>query len=504
LKSIRQHLALILSFQLALSPLWAVDFAGQVRVYQYRPDVFADRSLGVGLPAEASVLRSSLWYLRMDESLRSLYGMDALARFVRGSGVPGLDFSGHRTLSNTDIETLLRPDLWNSASNNPSYKFRFLKLGGTLTDDRVVPSIARLFDLQVLALSEKVTDRGVSFLAPLKQLRVLILPGAAITNSSLKILAQLPLLQRLSLPAAQISDDGLALLSGLPLRQLDLGPTITDQGLQALRATRTLEQLDLQASRVTAKGLSALADLPRIHTLFLGASISDKDIPSLAAFKNLKRLDLTGARITDESLQALSQLPQLEELALGNTPITGAGLQKLSRLPKLRYLEISRTRVTPADFKTWDGFASLQVLSFSSEVRLKPADVKPLGRLASLHSIVVNNQPLGKAAVRFIQRESRSTSWLLDWLVPNVEAAEGSEAELDQALEVASLLPDQSGMRTRAQGMQGLRMIHETESSLDEVIAAPTMIGTDNQQDTEKNFLGEFTVETVVPKKKKK
>jgi hypothetical protein len=39
-------------------------------------------------------------------------------------------------------------------------------------------------------------------------------------------------------------------------------------------------------------------------------------------------------------------------------------------------------------------------------------------------------------------------------------------------------------------------MIHESEASLDEVIAAPTMIGRDNQQDDEKNFMGEFVIDS--------
>lgn len=477
----------------------AVDLSRQVRVYVYRPDVFADRSLGVGLPADTGVLRSFLWYVRMDESVRSLAGMEELSRFVRSNGVPGLDFTNHWTLTNTDLETLFRPDIWNSWAAYPGYKFLLLKLSSTETDDRAMPTIARLYDLVVLHLCERVSDEGMKFLPSLKQLRVLRVPGSFVTDKSAALIAQLPHLEYLSLAGTQITDEGLKALTALPLRQIDLEFPITDRGLEVLAKIPSLEQLDMHLAQITGQGLAHLTALP-IHTLFLGPYQYDKDIPVLAKFKKLKRLDLSYARLTDASLATLAQMSQLEELALTHTGVTDKALDVLSRLPNLRYLEISETKVTPESFKTLTGFPALRVISFSSSRRLKPADLKPFGRLVHLHSILLNNHLIGPDFVHYLQQNAQSSEWW-DRLVPFAFASGISDADVDKVLEVASAPEGKSDSSFK--GVHGLELIHDSEASLNEVIPAPNMINVDNQQDTEKNFLGEITVGVGIKDKKK-
>lgn len=478
--------------------LQATDLSRNLRVFLYRPEVFADRSLGPGLPADRAAIQSYLWYVRMDESVRALQGMEALAKFVLRQSVPGLDFTHHKTLTNGDLETLFQSGLWASGRADPTYKFRLLKLEGTRTDDRALPTIARLYDLLVLTLSEGVTDQGIAFLGTLRQLRVLSVPGSLITDQALKTIARLTQLERLSLLGSRVSDQGLKRLLHLPLRQLDLGPSVTDEGLKNLQSLASLEQLDLHQARVSRAGLAALGGLPRIHTLFLGASIREDDLPALSAFKNLQRLDLTGAQISDAGAQTLAHLDQLREIALTNTKVGEKGLKALSGLPRLRYLEISGTSITPEAFKGIRGFAALQVLSFSSDRRLTPADVKPLGRLPALHSIVINGRPLGRPLVRYLQQQAQSRAWGWDAWVPLAEAAGDDEAQLERELELAGVPHEPS-----ARGIRGLPMIHKAVSDLDEVIAAPTMMGQDNPEYNEKNFLGEFTVEAGTTKKKK-
>jgi hypothetical protein len=254
----------------------------------------------------------------------------------------------------------------------------------------------------------------------------------------------------------------------------------------------TLEQIDAHEARITRAGLVSLKTLTRLHTLFLGSSISDDDIADLAKLKSIKRLDLRGARISDESAQALGDMAQLEELALTDTEVTPTALSALGRLPYLRYLEMSGTSIKPQDLVALSGMVSLQVLSFSSERRLKAADLKPLAELPNLHSVIVNGVLLGPKLLGAL-REPKTSSRLriLEWLLPYVEAA--SEGDVEQALEVASA-PELKERRPFA-GFQGLKRIHEAESSIDQVVPAMPTAAIKTQEDTQENFLGEITIQ---------
>ena len=189
---------------------------------------------------------------------------------------------------------------------------------------------------------------------------------------------------------------------------------------------------------------------------------------------------------------------QLEELALTQTQVTGAVLEILGRLPHLRYLEISDTRAGPTDFKPGMGFEALQVISFSTARRLRAEDLRTLARYPRLHSILINGVMLGPDRVNELRRGRQSWGWPL-W-VAQAEAAEDSDTRVDRALEVASA----AGQETPHpfEGFHGLVRIHEAESALDEVRAAPSNPSADTFQENEKNFLGEFTVNAVSTKKK--
>jgi hypothetical protein len=113
-----------------------IEFSREAVLYRYRPLVFADQKLQVGLSGTVQTLTGMLWYIRMDESTRALFGMESLSRLVQDDQIPGLDFSGHRTLVDADLERLFGQDLWMSGSSG--YKFRLIKLAGTSTSDRVM------------------------------------------------------------------------------------------------------------------------------------------------------------------------------------------------------------------------------------------------------------------------------------------------------------------------------------------------------------------------------
>jgi len=491
---VRKPLAALLLSVSLMQSAWAdapADLAGRVQVYLYRPEVFADRYLGIGIPANRAPLGGRLWYIRLNRSVHALAPPETLGRFIRDYAIPGLDFTDDRTISVGEMERILQP---------VAGAMRLLKMSGSMLTDQILPTVGNFLDLQTLELSEQVTDRGIPFLKNLRGLRFLAIPAPGVTDQSVPTFARYSRLERLNLKGSHITDAGIQGLSALPLRELDLGNFSTDRSLTAIGAIATLEQLDLSQAQVTAAGLSALSKAPRIHTLFLGPSITDADMAVLPAFKSLKRLDLAGARITDQSADVLARMSQLEELALTRTQITRAAIEKIARLPHLRYLEISQTQIHPEDFSRLPPFPALQVISFSSSRRLTLQEARDLSAWPRLHSILINGVLLGPDLVDYLRGSRRSENWPV-W-VPDAEAAAISDAEVDHALDVASKPLVDKGAAHPFAGFDGLKRIHEAESSLEDVSAAPSNPTADTFQENEKNFLGEFTVNAVPEKKK--
>jgi hypothetical protein len=464
----------------------------QVQVYIYRADVFADFPFGA-LPKNPNVPIPGLWYVRMTAATASLYGYGPLGQWVQSRKIPGLDFTGQTDVFSNDLEQLF-PEGFASAVDPRDpwpFKFRLLKLAGTRVDDRSTWALRRLKALEVLMLNSQFTDQGVTALSELRSLRTLGLGGSAVTDKGAMTIKNFFRLERLDLRDTRISDPGVQALMGLPLVELDLGPEVTDKGIVRLAGFPALGQLDLSETKVTGDGLAALSKLP-LHTLFLGKSLTDTGMPALAKLKGLRRLDLTGAAITDSGAYQGLRLAGLEELALTRTGVTNALLWRLAALPRLRYLEISGTRITPAGFPALQRSAFLQVLSFSTDVKLTPQDLYPLMKCPRLRTLIINGKILPVEVMEALRAGAlKRTSWLLDFLIPDAEAKPASGRQVEKALEVVSLPPVKASVFTGFQE-SGLVRIHETENALDQVIPSisdPAKV----DATTEKNFLGEFT-----------
>ena len=160
-------------------------------------------------------------------------------------------------------------------------------------------------DLQNLH-RKHVNDQILRELAPLKELRQLILSYAEVTDAGMKHLT--------------------------PLRNLqDLGlfhTGVTDSGLQELTALRGLVELDLGDTQVTDAGMRHVATLPALTTL---------------------RLNWT--QISDEGLRALSVLPALKQLHLRDTPVTDAGVVYLTCHHSLEILQLTGTKISASAWK---------------------------------------------------------------------------------------------------------------------------------------------------------
>jgi tRNA A-37 threonylcarbamoyl transferase component Bud32/Leucine-rich repeat (LRR) protein len=198
-------------------------------------------------------------------------------------------------------------------------------------------------------------------------------PGHRITNKGLKYLAGLKNLQHLNVSDSGITDEGLKHLGGLQdLQTLDLyGVKATPAGLKHLAGLKKLRRLNIHKDQVTDEVLEALHQSRQLHILdlsFGGNSryqsddaiadivldgsrryrITNKGLKYLAGLKNLQRLSLADLPITDEGLQHLAGLTSLRTLNLGHTRVTGDGLKHLAGLTNLEWLDLSDLPITDA------------------------------------------------------------------------------------------------------------------------------------------------------------
>jgi len=396
----------------------------QAKVFIHRPEVFADRPYG-SLPSGANSTIPGLWYVRLPASTAHLYGIDPLKRLVDERGIPGMDFTGEKDIINQDIEKLAHPALSTGAartSPTPGARFKLLMLAGTQIDDGAMPAIGDLQDLEVLTLNDRITDKGTEWLKRLHALKELGLRGSQVTDKTLAVLKDLKQLERLDLRGTRVTDQGVKMLKGLPLIELQLNSGVSDAGILAVASQGRLKQLELSETQVADRILAGLPPKFRLQTLFLGPNTTDKGLESLSRLPSLQRLDLTRAHITDAGAAAISRLQNLEELALSETPVSDAFLDAIVSLKRLRYLEISGTQISEAGLQRLAELPALQVISFSAQSKVDPARLRSWRKLAKLHTVIINGQPMAKAWMEKL-READSQSWFFRW-IPNAEAEE--------------------------------------------------------------------------------
>jgi Leucine-rich repeat (LRR) protein len=167
-----------------------------------------------------------------------------------------------------------------------------------------------------------------------KPITKVYLTSTSATDSTLALLGSWRELSVLDLSGAKISDRGLPHIENLTgLETLYLSFTgIRGEGLESLGKLGRLQVLDLSKTQVADGALAHLQGLKSLQTLSLvDDPITDDGLKHLAALANMRRLDLTGTQITDAGLVHLKSLSRLEHLDLHGTSVTKAGVAELHR-----------------------------------------------------------------------------------------------------------------------------------------------------------------------------
>lgn len=239
-------------------------------------------------------------------------------------------------------------------------RLRKLSLGGPDLTDAGMQHLEELTNLHSLNLGwyERLGDKGLKCLEPLKDLEELDLSQTRVTDRGLAGLRGMTKLKKLSLLTnKKIVGWGFAYLVGI-------GPTgepLPGTGLQDLR------ELQLNYTSVDDSVMEYLARFSRLEYLGLSnTKITGSALEGLAGFSQLKKLDLWDLPIADADLAPLKSLTNLEELDLSYTRVTAAGLEQL--LPSLKHLR--RLRVegvqmpSAAARKIREAFPDLEMIRY--------------------------------------------------------------------------------------------------------------------------------------------
>ncbi len=406
-----------------------------LRVYERGSADENDRLLGiVGGATTVSVPADGGWYVAPLSPLTEKNWAALLAEF-RHQHIPGLDITGRSEVNDRLLAALRElPDL------------RLLLLARTSVSDAGLAVLKAMSQLTVLALGEKITDKGIAALRPLKRLKDLDLSDSAVTAKGLASCPRLPQLERLILSNTPLGKTAMASLNRFPhLHYLMLGGPVGSDESQALSHLAGLQELDVSQAQVAEDAIRWLARIPALTTLYLNPEIGDAGVAALTGAKHLRRLDLTGTRVTSLAMQSLATMPRLEELALGQTAVTGEGIAALQKLPHLRALEVSETGVKSGDLATIRGFPALQMLSLSW-TPTTTADRQAIGEWPALRLVIVNGKPLAAAGLALRPLPNRPV------LAMHRKPISTLPRDLPSSMDVLSAAPAPAGALPRPSG----------------------------------------------------
>jgi hypothetical protein len=231
-------------------------------------------------------------------------------------------------------------------------RLKALSISGWRPSQEGFACLASLDNIEALAVNMgRAADGWVAQLGRMKSLNHLQLWGGfKPTPANLAGLRALARVQRLELLLGMYADDA-ALRNLGTLRNLSLlglhGASITDDGLAPLERLPQLEDLNLRETKITDAGLAHVGCMKALRVLNLSATaISDDGLKHLASLGALEELDLAGTRIGDAGLAHLAAMKSLTVLDLQGTRVTEAGMGHLTGLTNLKRLDVTTDYLT--------------------------------------------------------------------------------------------------------------------------------------------------------------
>lgn len=329
----------------------------------------------------------------------NLIGDDDLEIISRLDQITSIDLGGSKRLTDNGLQYLARmPQL------------RELTMGGQITD-RGLSALGHLRELRVFRMywQTNITDAGIANLKFCDQLEEVDLLGCNTGDGAIAALAGKPKLRRFK-TGRNVTDDGLALLHQVPafktwqgeepefgLMSFAAEPTnllidgpFTRTGLNSLRGLDGVVGLSFfwHTSQLRGDDLQVLDGLSNLAYLGCQDALCDDDaMRHIAVLPKLRMLMGQGAVATEEGFRSLSRSQTIEYFWGRECPnFNGPAFVALSRMPALQGLAVGCKLVDDASLASLPGFPALRELV---PMEVGDAGFRHIGRSEGLESLIL-------------------------------------------------------------------------------------------------------------------
>ena len=254
-----------------------------------------------------------------------------------------------------------------------------------------------------------VTDRHLTDLPKLAELRVLVLRGNPITDASMTFVGRLTKLQLLDLDETAVSDRALADLKALKsLRFLWLRKTrVTSKGLTLLPELPLLEALGVPGYYVEIQRSGDLAGLSVRVGVDPWAGHRPENFAPLTRMSNVQGFHLWQSTddqpILTEEMRTLASMSELRRLKIYNWRISAAGKTQLAQMTKLEELDLKWTDFASQDLHHLQLLRQLRLLRIHGvegrDIRPGVEGLAPLAGMPNLAALHLNGTEIGPDGV---------------------------------------------------------------------------------------------------------
>ena len=255
----------------------------------------------------------------------NLIGDDDLAIISQLDQITSLNLDGSQRITDKGLKYLARMS-----------QLRELNLSGQITD-RGLESLQHLSELQVFRMywQNGITDKGITNLRLCNQLEEVDLLGCNVGDGAIAALTGKPNLRRFK-TGRNVTDDGLQLLHDFPSFKSWQGGEVK-YGLMSFGGEPTNLLID---GPFTGNGLASLRGLEGVFGLSFfwhTSRLRGDDLRFLDRLSNLGYLGCQGELCNDEAMQHIAALPKLRMLMGQGTVATDEGFRSLSRSQTIEY-----------------------------------------------------------------------------------------------------------------------------------------------------------------------
>lgn len=309
---------------------------------------------------------------------------------------------------------------------------RTLRVTSDELDDQMAADIAKLTQISSLYLiSEghpcvniglgKLSDKGLSALAPLTNLKSFLVFADLVTGSGFVDLRSLVNLEDLSIASRDFEPERcVELIHFSNLKSISIaGRSLDERCFAGISSVTPLESLTLENFRSDVSSLSLLAKLPYLTSLEFRASAFSAPEGELARLPaglkqlefdescngvdhiasaiigcpELESLEISSRKFCGSSLPALNSLHKLQKISFSSSGLDDDSILKLRNLESLKDLDLSETLITDRAFETIGALYGLEEL-YARDLGSVDDGIGFLSRLTHLHKLWLGGSQL--------------------------------------------------------------------------------------------------------------